>query len=107
MNVHFTNRGNGEQIDSEKKPTYEEALELLRRLTAPDSTLIMQLPSGVGLDFFVQKDGLLTVEFYSKDLSNASSITREAAEQIVKRAFEGKSGSTKDIYADLISEWNF
>jgi len=87
-------------------PTYEEALGLLRRLTAPNSTLIMQLPSGMGLDFAVEDNGLLQVEFYSDDLSNAS-VTMKTAEQIVKRAFEERHGKTKNIYTDLISDWNF
>jgi hypothetical protein len=109
MNIYFDNPATGEKIDSPNKPTCEEALGLLRRLTAPSSTLIMQLPSGIGLDFNALDDGLFEVEFYSDDPSNASNalVTMKTAEQIIKRAFEGKQGRTKDIYADLISEWNF
>ena len=78
-------RINGEEINSDKKPTCEEALGFFHRLTAPDSTLIMQLPSGVGLDFLMLADGLFEVEFYTGSPSDASnaSVTRETAEQIV------------------------
>jgi hypothetical protein len=109
MSIHFANRVNDEQINSEKKPTREEALDFLQRLTAPNGTLVMQLPSGIGLDFAMLADGLFEVEFYTgnpADASNAS-VTRETAERIIKRAYEERSGNPKDIYADLISEWNF
>jgi len=109
MSIHFTNPVSGKEVNSDKELTYEEALEFLHCLTVPSSTLIMELPSGMGLDFEVQANGLLTVEFYDDDPSNASnaSVTMKTAEQIIKRAFGDVSGKTKDIYADLILNWNF
>lgn len=109
MNIYLDNKANGERFTSEKKPTLEEALELFYRLKAPDGILIMQLPSGLGLDFAVQADDLLEVEFYPQNPSDSSNslVSREIAEKIIRRAFEERSGRLKDIYADLIVEWNF
>ena len=106
MNLHFTNQASHEEIKSDEEVTCKRALELLHRLTAPKSTLIMRLPSGLGLDFELQQDGLLTVEFYEKEISNAS-VSMEVAERIVKRAFEIKRDGAKELYADLIKNWNF
>jgi predicted proteasome-type protease len=109
MNIYFDNGVNGEKLTYNKKLTYEEVLELLQRLSAPNGTLIMQLSSGLGIDFVMLEKDLLEVEFYTVDPSDASnaSITTEVARQIIKRAFEGRSGKIKDIYSDLISEWNY
>jgi hypothetical protein len=79
-------------------------LALLSKLTTPNCTLITKLPSGLGLDFEVQKDGRLWVEFYADELSGAF-VTMAVAEEILKRAFHNGDKNIKATYADLILKW--
>jgi hypothetical protein len=104
MTIHYTNKVTGEEIDSSKTPDCEEVLELLGRLTKAEGTLVLQLFPEVGLDFQVRSDGSLFMEIYTDEISGAI-ISPEIAPQIVKRAFEKRAGKTKEIYADLISDW--
>jgi hypothetical protein len=104
MSFIFTNGKTGEQIKSDNKQTCEEILELLGKLTTPDSILILKLPSGMGLDFNLQEDNTFWIEFYADELSSAF-VTRPVAEEIVKRAFNGIKNNIKKNYADLISTW--
>jgi hypothetical protein len=93
-----------EKSESETNQTLDEMLEQLGKLTVPGNTLITTLPSRLGLDFHVEKNGILWVEFYDVEISSAL-VTMDVAEQIMKRAFEGECGKTKERYSDLISEW--
>jgi|ERR1700683_2370249 len=96
----------GEKIESDKNQTCEEMLEQLWKLTVPGNTLITTLPSRLGLDFHLEENGTLWVEFYDDEISSAY-VTMDVAEQIVKRAFDGKRGKTKEHYSDLIPKWEY
>jgi hypothetical protein len=104
--LDLSHKATGEQIESKGEQTCEEVLELLGKLTTPDSVLIATLPSGMGLDFNLQEDKTFWVEFYADELSSAF-VTRPVAEEIVKRAFSGVRNQIKENYADLISKWEY
>src|SRR5882724_8385881 len=104
MSFIFTNHKTGENIKSDDSQNYDELLALLRKMTTPKNTLITTLPSGIGLDFEVQEDGELWIEFYGGEPSGAF-VTMAEAEEVVKRAFQGINKNIKNSYADLISEW--
>ena len=106
MSFIFTNQGAGEHLESNSSQTCDEILALLRKLTTPNSTLITTLPSGIGLDFEVQEDGKLWMEFYGSEPSGAF-VTTAVAEEIVKRTFQDTSKKIKSSYADLISQWEY
>jgi hypothetical protein len=106
MAVFYTNKATGDRIDRDNDQTYEEILDLLTSLTVPESTLITVLPSGMGLDFHVEDDGTLWVEFYAKEISSAF-VTMSVAQQILKRAFDGQTTEIKERYADLIPKWEY
>jgi len=104
MHVIYRNTAKGEEIESNGELTCEEVLEFVRKLVIPGSTLITSLPSGMGLDFHVENDAVIWVEFYA-DMVSSAFVTMPVAEQIVRRSFAGVSDRIKENYADLISKW--
>ena len=58
MSILF-GHASGEKFENNSETTAEEALRYLHRLNSPKSSLIMQLPSGIGLDFIALEDGFL------------------------------------------------
>ena len=106
MSIIYSNKATGERIELNEDRTCEEVLEFVRKLTAPGSTLIMSLPSGMGLDLHAENEGVLWVEFYADTVSSAF-VTMLVAEQIVKRSFTGVCTKIKENYADLISKWEY
>jgi hypothetical protein len=104
MTTHYTNKITGEQIDSQKSPNCDEALELLARLTKAEGSLVLQISPELGLDFQARPDGSLFMEIYAAEISGAV-VSSEIAPQVMRRAFEKRVGNPKEIYGDLISDW--
>ena len=107
VSVYFHDKATGEQVRSEEESTCEEILALLSRLTSPESSLITQMPSGLGVDFVVEGKHELSVELYARDISHAY-VTKLAAERIVRRAFERNVfENVTEQFSDLVSDWNW
>jgi hypothetical protein len=106
MSLIYSNRVSGERVKLNNDQTCDEMLEWLRKLTVPGNTLITSLPSGIGLDFHTEADGLLWVEFYADTLSSAF-VTMPVAEEIMRRSFSSGITNIKENYSDLISKWEY
>ena len=104
MSFIYTNKETGERLESNSIQTCDEILALLRKLINPKSTLITKLPSGIGLDIEVQKDGELWIEFYADDVSSAF-VTMPIAELVIRRAFTSEDRKIKESFSDLITKW--
>jgi hypothetical protein len=81
MSFILTTGETREQIKSDDEQTCEAMLDLLGRLAFPGGVLVTRLPSGMGLDFNLQKGNAFLVEFYAGEWSGAF-VTRAVAEEI-------------------------
>jgi hypothetical protein len=104
----FYNSHNGTRLENqEAKYTFTEAAEFLSQLTQPDISLITTMPSGLGLDFYSEKDGVIWIEFYG-DMLQSVFVDLATARKILERAFNSTASKpVREIFSDLVSRWEY
>lgn len=105
LKATYRNLGTGDAADVENA-SIEDVCELIRRLVNANVVLIVDLPTGMSLDFHSDENCCLFVEFYEDDLHGAF-VSLEAAEQICRRAIDGPATDVQRHYGDLIGKWEY
>ena len=110
LTLSYTNKRAGIRMDDDSPAyTHEETLALARGPIHPGGgSLITELPSGNGLDFDVNEDKTIWLQFIADDGYHLATVALPTAEQVFERAYILLSGAaTKSSFADLIHDWDF
>jgi len=104
----YTNPHSGVRLDNKNaKYSFAEVVGFLSQFTQPDISLITTMPSGLGLDFYSEKDGSIWIEFYG-DVLQSTFVDLARAQKILERAFNSvASKPVLEIFSDLVLKWEY
>ena len=63
------------------------------------------MPSGLGLDFYSEKDGSIWIEFYGDGIQSIF-VDLTTAQKILERAYNSElSQPVRKLFSDLVQKW--
>jgi hypothetical protein len=86
-----SNQAEERSIEQIEELSLQTALELLRTLTEPRSALILLLPSKISVDYYIQPDRTILMEYgdWHREVFVAGAVERHLAEAALSVAFAG------------------
>ncbi|HEY2083964.1 MAG TPA: hypothetical protein VGI88_14375 [Verrucomicrobiae bacterium] len=108
IQLSYFNRASGERVGGpETKFPVSDATNFLAQFTKPGISLITTMPSGLGLDFYSEENGIIWIEFYG-DVLQSTFVNLAKAHKILERAYSLHSlGPVCNLFSDLVQKWEY